>query len=60
MSIARRDGQRPRRGPQHRAGDVELADAVRQIKQAVAAPAQVGDQHLNRFSLGQIRIRSCP
>jgi putative transposase len=29
--IERREGKRPRRGPQERAGDVELAGAIRQL-----------------------------
>jgi putative transposase len=32
--IERRDGKRPRRGPQERAGDVELAGAIRRLVDA--------------------------
>jgi putative transposase len=32
--IARRDGQRPRRGPPERAGDAELIGAIRRLVDA--------------------------
>ena len=32
--VERRDGKRPRRGPQERAGDVELAGAIRRLVDA--------------------------
>ena len=32
--VERRDGKRPRRGPQERAGDVELVGAIRRLVDA--------------------------